>query len=218
MDDLTLDPPGSIAVVGAGPLGIETSLYGRFLGYDVTLVEAEVIANSLRPHRDQPLPMSPDRCLSPLAISALQSQYPDFATSTKPLTIGQWVDDALVPLTETDLLRGRLMCPARVTQIETIKVQWEDEEPSQDIPPDFRLFFQGSNQLTLDCEAVILAGGQDDQINLSFETPAAYLFRIRPPESENAEDDFWAGLRQIVSVFAQLAGRADLDLYRPRRN
>ena len=47
--EMTLDPPGSIAVVGAGPLGIEAALYGRFLGYDVTLIEAVSVANSLRP-------------------------------------------------------------------------------------------------------------------------------------------------------------------------
>ncbi|EMI22110.1 Pyridine nucleotide-disulfide oxidoreductase, NAD-binding region domain protein [Rhodopirellula maiorica SM1] len=36
----TLDPPGSIAIVGAGPLGVEAALYGRFLGYNVSLIEA----------------------------------------------------------------------------------------------------------------------------------------------------------------------------------
>ncbi len=74
-DAMTLDPPGSIAVVGAGPLGIEAALYGRFLGYEVTLLEAVAIANSIRNQHDLPLPMLPGRCLSPLALSALRAQH-----------------------------------------------------------------------------------------------------------------------------------------------
>ena len=46
-DATTLDPPGSIAVVGAGALGIEAALYGRFLGYDVTLIEAAAVGHSM---------------------------------------------------------------------------------------------------------------------------------------------------------------------------
>ena len=40
-NDMTLDPPGTIVVVGAGALGIEAALYGRYLGYNVTLIEAQ---------------------------------------------------------------------------------------------------------------------------------------------------------------------------------
>jgi len=47
-DSLTLDPPGAIAVVGAGPLGIEAALYGRYLGYDVKLYEAKSVGSSMR--------------------------------------------------------------------------------------------------------------------------------------------------------------------------
>ena len=73
-DPITLDPPGSIAVVGAGVLGIEAALYGRFLGYDVTIIEAVAVAHAMRDLQSLPLPMLPDRCLSPLAVAALQAQ------------------------------------------------------------------------------------------------------------------------------------------------
>ena len=39
-ESMTLEPPGRLAVVGAGALGVEAALYGRFLGYDVTLIAA----------------------------------------------------------------------------------------------------------------------------------------------------------------------------------
>ena len=46
--DMTLDPPGSIAIVGAGTHGIEAGLYGRFLGYDVKILERGAIGNNMR--------------------------------------------------------------------------------------------------------------------------------------------------------------------------
>lgn len=45
--DMTLDPPGSIGIVGAGTHGIEAGLYGRFLGYDVTVLERGSIGNNM---------------------------------------------------------------------------------------------------------------------------------------------------------------------------
>ena len=116
--DATLDPPGSIAVVGAGPLGIEAALYGRYLGYDVTLFERRQVADHWRSRAAEPLPLPSSRCWSPLAAAALEAQYPERFPAQGPLTIGQWVDQGLVDLLETDLLRGRLRAPAEVTRID----------------------------------------------------------------------------------------------------
>ena len=214
---MTLEPPGSIAVVGAGPLGIEAALYGRFLGYDVTLIEAVEIAHSLASLRDQPMQISPDRCLSPLATGAMQSQYPDFATSTKPLTVAQWIDDVLLPLTETDLLRARKICPGRVTGIELVDVPHEEDDPADEIPPDFRLEIkQPHSSQQLDAEAVILATGREE-LEMSFSLPAPYCFRVGGVCSGSDEADLWSGFGEIVSIYAALAGRKNLDLYQPRR-
>ena len=68
---MTLDPPGRIVVVGAGPLGIEAALYGRYLGYEVDVYEAGDIGQSWLADQEAALPMLPARCLSPLAIAAL---------------------------------------------------------------------------------------------------------------------------------------------------
>ena len=94
-DAATLDPPRSIAVVGAGPLGIEAALYGRFLGYDVTLFEAFGVAHSISDRRDEAIEVMPDRCLSPLAKSALQAQAGDAEPKALPVTIGQWIDQVI---------------------------------------------------------------------------------------------------------------------------
>ena len=236
-DALTLDPPGSIAVVGAGPLGIEAALYGRYMGYDVTLFEAETVASRLCDHAAEALPMSPDRCLSPLAVGALHAQFPGLAKEEKPTTIGDWIKNALQPLADTDLLRGRLKCPARVFEISQIEIQanGDSDEPIEvagpegesepgdgdaaDIPPDFRLSFGAIDSTeTIDVEAVILAVGDTHDIATDFDMPVSYLFRIGESRTGQAEQDFWTGLKEIVAIYAELAGRADLDLYRPRRH
>ncbi len=217
---MTLDPPGSIAVVGAGALGIETAIYGRFLGYNVTLIEADSVAASLRDHGDEPLPMLPAECLSPLAVSALQTQSEAAQPITLPVTIGQWIQDALVPLTQSDLLDGQLRMPARVAAITTIAIEPEEDETgaaSGDIPPDFRLQFSGDLD-PLDAEAVVLAIGSSQSIRLDFDVPAPYLFRVGESPAADVAAGLRQGRRQIVAIFAELAGRADLDLYRPKRS
>ncbi|WP_182868463.1 hypothetical protein [Stieleria mannarensis] len=218
-DTATLEPPGSIAVIGAGPLGIEAALYGRFLGYNVTLFEAVEVAHSMADGRDQPIPMMPDRCLSPLAKGALEAQAGDDEPKSLPLSIGEWIDRVWLPLTQTDLLRDRLRCPARVSAMELVSPQTdggEDSDEENDVPPDFRLRLAEGE--TADFEAVILAtaaGGRE--IQRSFDEPVDYLFAVGRQPSGDAEQDFASGLKQIVAVYASLGGRADLDLYRPPR-
>jgi hypothetical protein len=226
-DDLpTLDPPGTIAIVGAGPLGIEAALYGRFLGYDVTLIEADSVGSSMVHQGTQPLSILPDRCLSPLALAALAAQRQDSIGWTLPLTVEQWVHEALVPLTESDLLQGRLVVAKRVTRIVPVPVEAEaagepdeHDESIESIPPDFRLTLAGADGVTefLDAEAVVLAVGPHSDIELGFAAPAPYYFRIGQASSEDWEANLLSGHREIVEVYAQLAGRADLDLYRPKR-
>jgi hypothetical protein len=216
----TLDPPGKIVVIGAGPLGIEAALYGRFLGYDVTLVEADSVGSSVTQHADASLPILPDRCLSPLAIGALRAQYHETVGLSLPVTVSQWIKEALIPLTESDLLRGRLRVPWRVTRMITVPVEAEEEEEDvSSIPPDFRLTLvdpDGRSE-TLDAEAVIVAVGGDLAIELGFPLPDPYFFRIGADVSEDWETSLLMGHREIVRIYAQLGGRADLDLYRPKR-
>lgn len=216
-DSATLDPPGTIAVVGAGPIGIEAALYGRFLGYEVTLIESEAIGHSLIPRRDAALPMLPDRCVSSLAIAAIEAQYPDQPPITLPVTVAEWIDRILVPLTETDLLRGRLRAPFRVTNIQQIAT--ESDESEDDIPPDFRLSLAGVDGQSdeIEVEAVILAIGTSAKIECEFPLPSDYLFRIGEASTDDAEADFRGGLREITQAYASLAGRETLDLYRPQR-
>lgn len=250
-DAPTLDPPGTIAIIGGGLLGVEAALYGRFLGYDVTLFERSAIGSSAAGSGDAPLPLPSSRGWSPLAASALEAQYPDRFPGKGPETVAEWLDVGLIPLTETDLLRGRIRVPAEAVRIDLAEAtagedghdaQGVDPQPgdpgavgdddsSDEIPPDFRITVRGPDATTetVDFEAVILAIGPADPPAIGFATPAPYFFRVgggarssQPgepgePGDGDAELAFGRGLQEIVSAYAELAGRADLDLYRPRR-
>lgn len=216
-EQMTLDPPGKIVVVGAGALGIEAALYGRYLGYDVHILEADTVGSWLLSLGDDPLPMLPDRCLSPLALSALQTQL-EQSEHALPTTCRQWAEDGLIALTDSDLLSGRVTAPAPVKRISMVAIEPEqDDDPDElaEIPDDFRLHL--ADATSVDAEAVILATG-GGSIETEFETPTDYLFSIGSRQRDDDESDLHRGLRQIVDLYAVLAGRSDLDLYRPRRS
>ncbi|OYP29847.1 NAD-binding protein [Rhodopirellula sp. MGV] len=219
-DQPTLDPPGSIAVIGGGPLGLEAAIYGRYLGYQVTLFEAECVASVLIGREGEPIPISPDRCVSPVSRSALTAQSGAIGPATSPTTVGEWLDQVWRPLAATDLLRGRVHEGAKVERIE--QVELTDDETGEALPPDFRVHVSGHEGG--DFEAIIVATGHAGaEIDCSFELPTDYYFRIGGlvPDVEttgrDVERDFWTGLKEIVAVYASLGGRADLDLYRPAR-
>lgn len=152
--EMTLDPPGRIAVIGADVLGLEAALYGRFLGYDVVVWEREQeLGHGWDQRREQPLEVLPSASLSSLARAALQAQsgssgLPD---PSLPLTVGQWIDQGWYRLAATDLLRGRVRSGCEVQAIELVEVELIDDAPTDnvaddpdteidgDVPPDFRL-------------------------------------------------------------------------------
>ena len=105
--EMTLDPPGSIAIVGAGTHGIEAGLYGRFLGYDVKILERGAIGNNMRNETNADLVLLPDQCLSPLAWSAVATQHsaenPGSSPLVHPTTVSAWIEDGLIPLSKSDL-------------------------------------------------------------------------------------------------------------------
>ncbi len=116
---MSMDTPATIAILGAGPVGLETGLYARYLGYDVVMYERdEIAANVLRwGHLPMFSPFSELR--SPLGIASLRAQDTDYQTpaSDSQLTGRQWVDRYLLPLSRTDLLADHIVCGATVRSI-----------------------------------------------------------------------------------------------------
>jgi thioredoxin reductase len=97
-----------IAVLGAGPIGLETALYARYLGYEVALLEKNTIAgNVLRwGHVNMFSPFSMNR--SSLGVAAMQAHYEDLQWPADDAILSgrEFTEIYLHPLANTDLLAG----------------------------------------------------------------------------------------------------------------
>ena len=107
---MAIDTPAKLAILGAGPIGLEAALYARFLGYDVVLLEQGDVADSVRRwgHVRMFSPFGMNR--SPLGLAAIQAQDESYQPpgENELLTGNEWVDRYLLPLSQTDLLADHL--------------------------------------------------------------------------------------------------------------
>lgn len=107
---MAVDTPATIAILGAGPIGIETALYARFLGYDVNVYEQGEIADSVLRwgHVRMFSPFAMNR--SPLGLAALAAQDDGYQPPRDDalLTGREWVEQYLLPLANSDLLAGHI--------------------------------------------------------------------------------------------------------------
>jgi len=115
-----IDTPARLAVLGAGPLGLEATLYARYLGYDVDLFEqADVVAANVRQwsHVRMFSPFAMNHSSLGLAAIAAQDESYQPPEPDELLTGGEWIERYLEPLSRTDLVAGSLRLGQRVEQI-----------------------------------------------------------------------------------------------------
>ncbi|MEC7497500.1 MAG: NAD(P)-binding domain-containing protein [Planctomycetota bacterium] len=107
---MAIDTPATIAILGAGPIGLEAALYARFLGYEVTVYEKGRVADHVRQWGHVTLFTPFHMNSSSLGRSAIETQAPDapLPDSDAHLTGQQWVEEYLTRLTQVDLLRGNI--------------------------------------------------------------------------------------------------------------
>ncbi|HEY2894663.1 MAG TPA: hypothetical protein VGJ16_10635 [Pirellulales bacterium] len=103
---MAIETPARIAVIGAGPIGLETALYARYLGYDVDIYERGRVADHVLRwgHVRMFTPFGENR--SALGLAALRAQD---ASWTAPddsalLTGREFAQGYLLPLAGSDLL------------------------------------------------------------------------------------------------------------------
>jgi len=103
---MAVDTPAKIAILGAGPIGLETGLYARFLGYQIVILEQGRIAHNVADWGHVKM-FSPFRFNhSTLGLAAIGAQNLDYRPP-QPETIHsgkEWIDRYLHPLSQTDLL------------------------------------------------------------------------------------------------------------------
>lgn len=116
---MAIDTPARLAVIGAGPIGLEAALYARYLGYDVVVYERGEVADAVRRwgHVRMFAPFGENT--SPLGLAAIQAQdegyQPPAADSL--LTGDQWIASYLLPLAQTDLVADHLRLQTEVLAI-----------------------------------------------------------------------------------------------------
>ncbi|HEX7450187.1 MAG TPA: NAD-binding protein, partial [Pirellulales bacterium] len=71
---MAVDTPARIAILGAGPIGLEAALYARYLGYDVDVYERGRVTENMLRWGHVRLFTPWQRNVSPLGVAALRAQ------------------------------------------------------------------------------------------------------------------------------------------------
>src|SRR5262245_14643609 len=160
---MAVDTPARIAVLGAGPIGLEAALYARFLGYTVDIYERGRVAQHVRAWGHVRL-FSPFRMnRSPLGLAALSAQD---ASWTPPddnayLTGRELAESYLIPLSQSDLLADGLHEGAEVLWIGKagpLKGDLVGDEARGDYP--FRILYRDAGgEQAAEADVVIDATG-----------------------------------------------------------
>ena len=116
---MAIDTPARLAILGAGPIGLEAALYARFLGYDVVVYERGDVAASVRQwgHVRLFTPFRLNR--SPLGLAAIEAQDETYQPpADDAIVTGQeWIDRYLLPLAQTDLVGDCLRTQTSVVAV-----------------------------------------------------------------------------------------------------
>jgi len=116
---MAIDTPARLAVLGAGPIGLEAALYARFLGYEVVVYERGEVADTVRQRGHLRMFAPFQACHTTLGLAAIQAQdesYP-VTSADERLTYGQWRERYLLPLAATDLLSDCLRLQTTVVMV-----------------------------------------------------------------------------------------------------
>src|SRR5262245_4600080 len=116
---MAIDTPARLAILGAGPIGLEAALYARFLGYDVAVYERGHVAARVRQwgHVGMFTPFKMNR--TTLGLAAIQAQDENYRppADDELLTANEWTERYLLPLAATDLLSDHLRLNTTVVAV-----------------------------------------------------------------------------------------------------
>ncbi len=139
---MAVDTPARIAILGAGPIGLEAALYARFLGYDVDIYERGRVCEHIRRWAHVRMFSPFGLNASPLGIAALVAQEPTWRAPAADalLTGAEFLEQYLLPLAASDLIEDYLHLGTEVLAIsktEALKGELFQQDERGD--EDFRL-------------------------------------------------------------------------------
>ena len=114
-----IDTPATIAIIGGGPAAIEAALYGRFLGYTVSIFERGKVGSNLKAWSDFCIAEKWSDVTSTLGLAALEAQHgpQGLPTGDGAITYGQYLEEYLIPVAKTDLIYNSLQINSSVLSV-----------------------------------------------------------------------------------------------------
>jgi thioredoxin reductase len=145
---MAIETPARIAVIGAGPVGLEAALYARYLGYDVDVFERGQVADHASAWGHVRLFTCFGDLRSTLGLAALRAQDPNWRPPAdhERLTACEWVDKYLLPLSRSDLLADSIHDHSEVVVVGRdgpLKYELTGDDSRGD--HDFRLLVRSTN-------------------------------------------------------------------------
>jgi cation diffusion facilitator CzcD-associated flavoprotein CzcO len=163
---MAVDTPARIAVVGAGPIGLEAAIYARYLGYSVDVYERGRVAEHLLRWGHVRLFTPWQMNVSSLGAAALRAQDEAWqpARADELLTCRELVDRYFLPLANSDLLSDGVQERTEVVAVARegmLQADFVGDERRADVP--FRLLLRDADgaerfesaDVVLDCSGTL---------------------------------------------------------------
>lgn len=222
---MAVDAPAMVAVIGAGPVGLEAALYARFLGYDVLVFERGTVGEHILRWGHVRFFSPFGGNVSPLALAALEAQglLEGLPGRDELLTGREYVERYLRPLAASDLLEGCVQERTEVLAVgKTGPLKGELIQDEERGDYDFRLLIRmpdGTEKSVL-ADVVIDVSGTFSQPNSLGEggipavgeaAAAARIFRS-VPDVLGEDRDHFAGRRTLLVGHGHSAATAAVAL------
>ena len=208
-DTVEQDDTLRIAVLGANPIGLEVTLYARYLGYAVHAFAAEEVCAAVERLRSAAMGGPFRQNCSPLGLAALEAHDPNYEhpPADQIRTGRQWLDGYLLPLSCTDLIADSLRLCHTVLAVEyadsdetfAVRVRDDDGAERSEIV-----------DYVVDTRAQTRIGFPESK---EVRTAAAFAARNAEDYLVVAAETFRDGLEQIRQIFTKVGERDDLDIY-----
>jgi hypothetical protein len=208
---MAVDTPARIAVIGAGPVGLEAALYARYLGYTVDVYEQRHVAEHLLRWGHVRLFTPWDMNVSSLGAAALRAQDDAWrpARADELLTCRELVERYFLPLAQSDLLSDSVQERTEVIGIGReglLRGDYVEDERRADVP--FRLLVRDADgaeriehaDVVLDCSGTLgtpnfLGGGGLPAVG---ELACRDRIEYEIPDVSNVHRDRYAGRHTLV--------------------
>ena len=142
---MSVDTPAKIAIIGAGPIGLEAALYARYLGYDVDLYERGRVLEGVRRGTHLTWFAPWERNVTSLGVASLRNQDSEWrpAKNGETLTGAEWIERYFEPLSQCDLLADCILPEVEVVAVGReglLKSDFYQDDRRIDVP--FRLLLR----------------------------------------------------------------------------